>query len=140
MDSLAYRNDISKTRRQSESRQIALGCWIIPFEPQRPDVPDFGSVVPAVTYDLRRGGMGLLLRETISFSVFAVALPDKDGVWRFFECRACHQSPLPGGWNLAGLQILRIVELHPKDVTLFRECIHDTPEKAAPMLHQSQWS
>ena len=52
MDSIAYRSDIAESRRRTESRQIALGCWIIPFEVGRPQVLDYSEVSAAVTYDI----------------------------------------------------------------------------------------
>lgn len=137
MDSIAYRSDIAESRRRSESRQIALGCWIIPFETGRPQILDYSNVSTAVTYDIRRGGIGLLKRERIPHAAVVIALPDKDGVWRFFYCNVCHQSDVPGGWSLSGLQIQRIFEPDPRDVTLFRECIHELPGARQAMVQQT---
>jgi hypothetical protein len=137
MESIAYRSDITESRRRSESRPVALGCWIIPFEKRRPEILDFSSVTSAVTYDIRRNGLGLLKRESVGYSSFVVALPDKEGVWRFFECRMCHESNIPGGWKLLGLQIERTVEPDPRDVTLFRECIQDLNVPASSVMSRA---
>ncbi len=138
MESIAYRSDLTESRRRSESRQIALGCWIIPFEPSRPDVLDFSSAIPSVTYDMRRGGVGVLTQERIELKRLGLALPDKDGVWRFFEGELRHGSRIPGGWNLAGLQLVRILELDPRDVTQFRESIQDESLEAVAVADTAE--
>jgi hypothetical protein len=125
MDGIAYRNEITQSRRRSESRQLALGCWIIPFEADRPQILDFTAVSSAVTYDMRRAGVGVLTFTPIELKNFVIALPDKEGVWRFFECEKCHNSRIPGGWTLSGLKLLRLIELEYRDVSVFRDCIHD---------------
>ena len=123
MDGIAYRNEITQSRRRSESKQLALGCWIIPFEVDRPQIIDFAAVAPAVTYDMRRAGVGILTHNALELKNFVIALPDKEGVWRFFECEKCHNSRIPGGWNLSGLRLLRLIELEHRDVQVFRDCI-----------------
>ena len=125
MDGIAYRNEITESRRRSESKQLALGCWIIPFEADRPQILDFTAVSSAVTYDIRRAGVGILTFDAIELKNFVIALPDKEGVWRFFECERCHNARIPGGWNLSGLRLLRLIELEHRDVCVFRECIHE---------------
>jgi hypothetical protein len=131
MESIAYRSELTASRRRSESRQIALGCWIVPFEPNRPDVLDFSAAISSVTYDMRRGGVGVLTQEQVELERFGLALPDKEGVWRFFEGVMRHASRIPGGWNLSGLQLVRILELDPRDLTQFRESVQDHSRDAA---------
>ena len=131
MDGIAYRNEITQSRRRSESKQLALGCWIIPFEVDRPQILDFTAVAPAVTYDMRRAGVGVLTHSPVEIKNFVIALPDKEGTWRFFECEKCHNSRIPGGWNLSGLRLLRLIELEYRDVQVFRDCIHE--EAKAPV-------
>ena len=125
MDGIAYRNEITQSRRRSESRQLALGCWIIPFETDRPQILDFTAVSSAVTYDMRRAGVGVLTFTPVELKNFVIALPDKEGVWRFFECEKCHNSRIPGGWTLSGLKLLRLIELEHRDVSVFRDSIHE---------------
>jgi hypothetical protein len=125
LDGIAYRNGITQSRRRSEARQLSLGCWIIPFETDRPQILDFAAVSSAVTYDMRRAGVGVLTFTPIERKNFVIALPDKEGVWRFFECEKCHNSRIPGGWTISGLNLLRLIDLEYRDVSVFRECIHE---------------
>ncbi len=131
MDGIAYRNEITQSRRRSESKQLALGCWIIPFEADRPQILDFTAVAPAVTYDIRRAGVGILTHKTLELKNFVIALPDREGVWRFFECEKCHNSRIPGGWSLSGLKLLRLIELEHRDVSVFRDCIQEVASTTA---------
>ena len=131
MNGIAYRNEITESRRRSESKQLALGCWVIPFEADRPQILDFTAVSPAVTYDMRRAGVGVLTFTPIELRNFVIALPDKEGGWRFFECESCHNTIIPGGWTLSGLKLMRLIELEHRDVSVFRDCIHE--EVSAPV-------
>ena len=81
MDGIAYRNEITQSRRRSESRQLALGCWIIPFEADRPQVLNFTVVSSAVTYDMRRAGVGVLTFTPIELKNFVIALPASHIFW-----------------------------------------------------------
>lgn len=125
MDGIAYRSEITESRRRSESKQMALGCWIIPCETDRPQILDFTAVSSAVTYDMRRAGVGILTFNPIELKNFVIALPDKEGGWRFFECESCHNTRIPGGWNLSGLKLIKLIELEHRDVSVFRNYIHE---------------
>lgn len=39
-----------------------------PFESDRPQILDFAADAPAVTYDMRRAGVGILTHNAISLS------------------------------------------------------------------------
>lgn len=140
MHGMSFRENIEASRRKSESRQIALGAWLIPWCEDTPArALNFDLAAPAVTYDLRRTGIGVLTRRPIEFSTITVAMPDLEDVWRFFECQVCHQSRRPGGWTLAGLQVIQLLELDPRDVTYFRSRIEDESAAALPATPAARW-
>lgn len=129
LNGLSYRENVEATRRKSESHAMAMGAWIIPYRESAADGRlALELAMPVVTYDFRRTGVGVLSRAKIEFESIAVAIPDVEGVWNFFDCRVCHQSGRPGGWTLAGLQISQLLIPDPHDVTLFRRQIGDVPE------------
>ncbi len=141
MESLSFRGDVVSTRRQGEARQIALGAWLIPYCSEGPrGVLDFDAAIPAVTYDLRRNGIGVLTQQEIQLTTVTVAMPDRDGIWRFFESHICHQSRRPGGWFLQGMQVQQLLEPHPGDVTHFRIHIRDLDpaDKEAVLLTETE--
>lgn len=140
LETLPFREGVAPTRRKSDSQQVAVGVWLIPCEINAKDtVINFSAASPAITYDQRRSGIGVLSREVIKGGNVVVAMPDMESVWRFFECKIVHQSKRPGGWHLIGLFVQRIVEADPREVTGFRQQIGDLPERKVEEEYAARW-
>jgi len=121
MRDLPYDTDLNANRRNDVTRHVSIGIWLIPVAAnQSPTAADTSCAVPAVTCDLRRQGIGVLLSSRVTAPCFLVAAADLDGVWRFFLTEVRHQSPRPGGWFQVGLDVLRIVDLESEQTSRFR--------------------
>lgn len=106
MTRLSYEQGISDERRCRDERYIALGVWLFPCEAETTAHElNISCGVPAVTYDLRSGGLGVMTPMRLNFRHFVVAVPDEEDTWKFFRCEARHNSVKPGNWYLLGLQV-----------------------------------
>jgi hypothetical protein len=121
MRDLPYDSDVHTNRRNDVTRHVSIGVWLIPIEAnQSPATVDTSDAQPAVTCDLRRQGIGILVSSEITAPRFLVAVADLDEVWRFFLAEVRHQSPRPGGWFQVGLDVIRIVDLESQQTAHFR--------------------
>ena len=119
---LPYNEGISANRRCDGTRHVSIGIWLIPVEAnQDPSAADIAVAQPAVTCDLRRQGMGVLVPKHMTATHFLVAVADLDDTWRFFRTDVRHQSDRPGGWFQLGLDIVRSVDLEPLQMLCFRK-------------------
>lgn len=118
--SLPYIGGLIATRRNAKSQATAIGVWLIPCEEIQTVQPDFTNAIPAVTFDLRRMGVGVLMRQHLECRVVIVAIPDKEEAWRLFECEVRHQSQRLGGWYQVGLQAQSIFEPALAEMTLLQ--------------------
>ncbi|MCA9013531.1 MAG: hypothetical protein KDB01_27460 [Planctomycetaceae bacterium] len=121
MRDLPYDTELNANRRNDVTRHVSIGIWLIPMDSnQSPSAVDTSCAQPAVTCDLRRQGIGVLVPAPITATRFLVAVADLDEVWRFFLAEVRHHSPRPGGWFQLGLDVLRIVDLEPQQSSGFR--------------------
>ena len=106
MSSLPFDEGLKPSRRHQETRPVGVGVWLIPFSDDiaSEDV-DTKEPIPAVTCDLRRMGIGLLLPAKLSTRRLIVAVTDSESMWKFVSATVCHQSPQPGGWFRIGLNV-----------------------------------
>ncbi|MCA9058269.1 MAG: hypothetical protein KDA85_07205, partial [Planctomycetaceae bacterium] len=111
-----------------------LGVWVIPCDAARQGLESgFTDMFDGVTYDMRRNGIGILTRRAVPATNVVLAVPDKDGVWRFFQARSAHQVNRPGGWILTGFRAERLIEPESWEMTQFREQIGEqAAETEAP--------
>lgn len=128
LEGLSYREGMNDTRRRTKSQASAIGVWLVPCARTGANQPDFTRPIPAVTFDLRQMGVGVLTRKTLEAGRIVAAIPDKEDVWRLFECEVRHQSQRPGGWVQVGLQICSIFDASHAELTMLRS--HFTPVPA----------
>ena len=118
---LPYEQGIDKNRRQDGTRHVSIGIWLIPIEAnQTPSNVDTALAVPAVTCDMRRQGIGVLVTTNTRAKKFLVAVADQDEVWRFFLTDVRHVSTRPGGWHQLGLDVVKIIDLESLQMLHFR--------------------
>ena len=135
---LPYDEGVSPNRRNDTTRHVSIGIWLIPVQPhQQPSATDTSLAQPAVTCDLRRQGIGVLVPSQSTATRFLVAVADLDEVWRFFLTDVRHQSARPGGWRQLGLDIVRTVELESLQMLRFRNRLNSLSDQtsATPVLH-----
>ena len=118
---MPYDEGMNASRRQDVTRHVSIGIWLIPIAAdQGPDTADTKLAEPAVTCDLRRQGIGVLVPKHMTATRFLVAFEDLDELWRFFLTEVRHQSVRPGGWFHLGLEVIRIVEPESLQISHFR--------------------
>lgn len=106
METMPFDKGVQKSRRQDDTRHVAIGVWLVPLaEGLHPDDAALDKAIPAATCDLRRHGIGVLLPLELKTKALIVAISDKDNVWRFFIGDVHHQSGRPGGWFHVGISI-----------------------------------
>jgi hypothetical protein len=122
MVSMPYDEGLRESRRSQFTRSAAIGVRLAPLNDNDPagDV-DWSNSIPAVTRDLRRSGLGLLLSYPLTHSRFLVAVADQENTWRCFLANARHLSPLPGGWYQLGLTIESLQEITPRQAAQLRQ-------------------
>ena len=118
---MPYDEGLIKNRRDGVTRHVSLGIWLIPMDDnQSPSAADTSFAEPAVTCDLRRHGIGVLVPKQTTAKRFLVAVADFDESWQFFLTEVRHQSVRPGGWFHLGLEVIRIVEPESLQISHFR--------------------
>ena len=119
---LPYEEGINTNRRYDGTRHVAIGIWLIPIEADQSSASvDTSLAEPAVTCDLRRQGIGVLVSEKQNATRFLVAVSDLDDSWRFFLTDLRHQSSRPANWFHLGLDVVKIVDLEPLQMSRFRD-------------------
>lgn len=112
LELLPFQEGVQESKRRDKPRQISLGMWVIPLTEEIPvEETSMTNVLPVVSCDLRREGIGILVFADIVARGCIVAIPDKENVWRFFMTTIRHRTPKPGGWLQIGLQINNLLEL-----------------------------
>jgi hypothetical protein len=130
LEVMPYESGLCETRRSEVRRRAAIGIWLLELPDEFVDEELLlQNVVPAVTSDLRNDGFGILMTKQLTSGHVMVAIPDKEGVWKYFATEVRYQSSRPGGWNQIGLKIERLVELNALQVNLFRS--RTTPDETA---------
>lgn len=118
---LPYDEDVDQNRRQDVTRHVSIGIWLIPMEVnQSPSNVDTSHALPAVTCDMRRQGIGVLVPTNLQAEGFIVAVADPDAVWRFFLTEVRHVSSRPGGWHQRGLDVVKTIDLESLQLLHFR--------------------
>ena len=118
---LPYDEGVNKNRRQDGTRHVSIGIWLIPIDDkQSPSNADTSHALPAVTCDLRRHGIGVLVPTIMQTKQFLVAVADLDDVWRFFLTEVRHVSSRPGGWHQLGLDVVTTIDLESLQMLHFR--------------------
>ncbi|HQX48727.1 MAG TPA: hypothetical protein PLY87_02025 [Planctomycetaceae bacterium] len=118
---LPYDEGVNTNRRRDVTRHVSIGIWLIPIDVnQTASSADTSLAKPAVTCDLRRQGIGVLVSEEQTAASFLVAVCDLDESWRFFLTELRHQTPRPGSWFHLGLDVLKIVEPEGLQMSRFR--------------------
>lgn len=126
MEAMPYDRGMRESRRDDNSRHVAIGVWLIPLtENQDPDKADLNKAIPAATCDLRRHGIGVLMPVKLQSKKFIVAIADMEKTWRFFLVGVRHQSDRPGGWFQLGLSVDRIWEPDSLQTVQFRHRIEN---------------
>ena len=121
MRDMPYDGGVNTNRRDDGTRHIAIGIWLIPMDArQSPSEADASLAEPAVTCDLRRHGIGVLVPKHTTATRFLVAFADLDESWRFFLTEVRHQSIRPGGWFQLGLDVIRMVDPESLQLSHFR--------------------
>ena len=118
---MPYEEGVNTNRRRDVTRHVSIGIWLIPISAnQSPDAADTSLAEPAVTCDLRRQGIGVLVPKHMTATRFLVAVEDLDELWRFFLTEVRHQSVRPGGWFQLGLDVIKIVDPESLQMSHFR--------------------
>ncbi len=126
LQEMPFDNGVRPTRRGNSTRYVALGVWLMPLgEKQAPETANFDNAMPAVTSDLRRFGVGLLMPLQLPSPRVLLAVADSEDHWKFFICGVRHNSPRPGGWFQIGLSVDGIWEPEPLQVAHFRKRIQN---------------
>lgn len=121
MSRISYREGIVPDRRTREERNEAIGVWLFPqHENSKLGHFTVSSGVPAVTYDFRTSGMGILTPTRLKAQRFVVATPDETGNWQFFQCDVRHNTKKAGGWHLIGLQVAALLQPEGEQLAEFR--------------------
>lgn len=140
LESLPFREGIVATRRGGNAQPMSVGVWMIPFDGSPAEsLQNLEQSIPGITSDGRRQGIGVLCRDRVAAERLLVAVPDKESVWRFFDCEVKHQTSRPGGWYLLGLHIDRIIDLDPAEVTQFRRHIGDADLNRSAVAAAGEW-
>lgn len=118
---LPYDEGVNTNRRCDTTRHVSIGVWLIPVGPdQNLASIDMSLAEPAVTCDIRRHGIGLLVPGRQSENCFLVAVADLEESWRFFLTNLCHQTPRPASWFHLGLDVIKTVDLEAHQMSKFR--------------------
>jgi hypothetical protein len=121
---MPFDNGVRQTRRSNSTRYVAIGIWLMPLgAKQNPEDANFDNALPAVTADLRRLGVGLLMPLRLPASRVLLAFADAEDHWKFFVCNVRHNSPGPGGWFKIGLAVEGTWEPEPLQISHFRNRI-----------------
>lgn len=121
MRDLPYDEGVNTNRRHDVTRHVSIGIWLVPIEAnQSPAAADTSFAQPAVTCDLRRQGIGVLVPKQMTATRFLVAVADLDDSWRFFLTEVRHQSTRPGGWFQLGLDVVKVVDPESLQMSHFR--------------------
>ncbi len=111
LELLPFQEGVQESKRRDKPRQISMGMWIVPFTGEIPlEEVSLEDVFPAVSCDLRREGIGVLVSSDINAPGCIVAIADKEEVWRFFSTTICHRTPRPGSWLQIGLHVDGLLE------------------------------
>lgn len=122
---LPYEQGVDTNRRQDGTRHVSIGIWLVPIEDnQSPSSVDTSLALPAVTCDMRRQGIGVLVPTNMRAQRFLVAVADMDDVWRFFLTEVRHVSSRPGGWHQVGLDVMKTIDLESLQMQHFRNRLH----------------
>ena len=122
---LPYEQGVDTNRRQDGTRHVSIGIWLVPIEDnQSPSSVDTSLALPAVTCDMRRQGIGVLVPTNMRAQRFLVAVADMDDVWRFFLTEVRHVSSRPGGWHQVGLDVMKTIDLESLKMQHFRNRLH----------------
>lgn len=123
---MPYDEGVNPNRRTDATRHVSIGIWLIPVEEnQSPSIADTSLAQPAVTCDLRRHGMGVLVPARITAKRLLVAVADLEESWRFFLTDVQHISSRPGGWFQLGLDVAEMVDLESLQMVHFRNHLND---------------
>ena len=122
---LPYEQGVDTNRRQDGTRHVSIGIWLVPIEDnQSPSSVDTSLALPAVTCDMRRQGIGVLVPTNMRAQRFLVAVADMDDVWRFFLTEVRHVSSRQGGWHQVGLDVMKTIDLESLQMQHFRNRLH----------------
>ena len=122
---LPYEQGVDNNRRQEETRHISIGVWLVPMAAnQSVSSVETSNAVPAVTCDMRRQGIGVLVPTNLQARQFIVAVADQDDVWRFFLTNVRHVSSRPGGWHQLGLDVAKTIDLESLQLLHFRNRVN----------------
>lgn len=123
---LPYEQGVDKNRRLDGTRHVSIGVWLIPVdENQSASSVETSNAMPAVTCDMRRQGIGVLVPTTMRSRRFIVAVADQDDVWRFFLTDVRHVSSRPGGWHQLGLDVAKTIDLESLQLLHFRNRVNE---------------
>lgn len=126
LEALPFEEGVQPSRRDAETRHVAIGIWLIPLnENQRPDDADMNRAIPAATCDLRRHGIGVLTPAKLPSKRFIVAVADLENAWKFFVAESRHQSDRPGGWHQLGLHIEKVWQPESLQIVHFRHRVEN---------------
>lgn len=118
---MPYDEGVSTNRRHDGTRHVSIGIWLIPVDAgQCPSAADASLAEPAVTCDLRRQGIGVLVPKHSTSTRLLVVVADLDESWRFFLTEVRHQSARPGGWFQLGLDVIKIIDPESLQMSHFR--------------------
>lgn len=127
MQALPFDKGVQESRRKDDTRHISLGVWLVPLAADlHPDDAGLDTAIQAVTCDLRRHGIGILMPSELKCKSLIVAVADTDNVWRFFTGDVQHQSCRPGGWFHVGVNIDGIWKPAEHQTVAFRHCIENS--------------
>lgn len=112
--------------REKLEYPMSLGVWLFPCheEAQGRDI-SIDHAMPAVSANLRAGGVGILTPMSLGVEYLFVAIPDEDSasMWNVFKACVRHETKLPGGWSHTGLRVDRLCELNQEQRSRFGELV-----------------
>lgn len=111
-------------QRVKDEYDVSLGVWLFPCEENAAIKNlDVAQGVPAVTGNLRAGGLGIMTPMLVDADHVFIGVPDdkSDTIWNFFRGHVRHNTLLPGGWYHMGVQVEALVELNQSQRVSFRK-------------------
>ena len=105
MTRMIYDRELQDERRHSSTIYSSVGVWLFPGSQENLSV---SSGIPAVTRDLRTGGIGIMSLIPVMTEAVVVAIPDEEQ-WTFLECVTRHKTTESGGWFQMGVEVTKEV-------------------------------
>ena len=119
MARMIFERGLENDSRNVQTLYTSVGVWLFPGAAKDISIK---AGIPAVTRDLRSGGLGIMSLLPVMTETAVIAVPDEER-WTFLECEVRHRNVAPGGWHQIGIQVKNDVHLDVETIFEFeRRC------------------